>query len=187
MINSLAGTIIKKGDGVLYLQSGHLEWEIHMPIIALGAIGDTGREVKVITYLHHREDIMKLYGFRTEEERSVFLELLKVGGIGPKQSLRILSGMGVEEFLGTLDREDVDGLSRIPGLGKKTASKIILALRGKLKIAEETDGTPDELVHALVEMGFDRRKAAEALKTARASEDSEQEIFRKAIILLSTG
>jgi Holliday junction DNA helicase RuvA len=68
-----------------------------MPIIALGAIGDTGREVKVITYLHHREDIMKLYGFRTEEERSVFLELLKVGGIGPKQSLRILSGMGVEE------------------------------------------------------------------------------------------
>ncbi len=125
----------------------------------------------------------------------LFLDLLKVDGIGPKQAIRILSGANVDSFAEILEAGDVDSLKRIPGIGVKSAQKIILALKGKLtlKEAEEAEEGRD-LVTALADMGFDRRKAAavvaslleETREEGIAGEKLEQEIFRRAIVRLSS-
>jgi len=138
---------------------------------------------------------MRRFGFAKEEERMLFLDLLKVDGIGPKQAIRILSGANVDSFAEILEAGDVDSLKRIPGIGVKSAQKIILALKGKLtlKEAEEAEEGRD-LVTALADMGFDRRKAAavvaslleETREEGIAGEKLEQEIFRRAIVRLSS-
>ena len=139
---------------------------------------------------------MALYGFSAMEERFLFLDLLRVSGIGPRQALRILSGMSVDEFVSSLDADDVDALSRIPGLGKKTAQKIILTLRGRLTLpqAEDADTPNVEIIAALAEMGFDRQSATKAVERVAADvrseglqgEDAEKELFRRAIVSLSS-
>ena len=134
---------------------------------------------------------MTMFGFGTIEERSVFLDLLKVSGIGPRQALRILSGMSVDDFVKNMDAEDVDSLSRIPGLGKKTAQKILLTLRGKLSLSKTSVETEhDEITEALVEMGFDRAQAHSAVNEVRSDpggdgELEEGELLRRAIVRLS--
>ncbi len=204
MINSLTGRISGHSESTLLLQTeAGVEWALMVPASTLQQIGNAegaDEEVRLFTYLHHREDQMSLFAFASEAERSVFLDLLKVGGIGPKQALRILSGMSVESFVKCLDAEDIDNLSRIPGLGRKTAQKILLTLRGKLSLQteskQEQTGGHDDIVQALVDMGFDRRRSTAAVKKAAAevaqSPESksdpgseEREIFKKAIVTLS--
>ena len=140
---------------------------------------------------------MTLYGFAGTDERFLFHDLLRVSGIGPKQAIRILSGMSVEQIVKSLDADDIDGLSRIPGLGKKTAQKIILALRGRLTLPQEDDEKVKpfaEIVTALIEMGFEKqsatrvveRCAADISEESMSSEDREKEIFRRAIVSLSS-
>ncbi|MFW5796006.1 MAG: Holliday junction branch migration protein RuvA, partial [Alkalispirochaeta sp.] len=154
-------------------------------------------------HLHVREDILRLYGFWSEMERTAFLELLSVSGIGPRQALKILSGTTVEELGRFLESDDVDGLTRIPGLGKKTAQRLILQLKGHLVVESGGSGTTTEpgggnlrteLLEALTEMGFDRRRAetvlssvARELGTDPHAPDTvhEQELFRRAIVALS--
>ncbi len=129
-----------------------------------------GQSARVYTYLLHREDSMSLYGFCDPAERSLFLDLQKVDGVGPRGAMRILSGIERKEFVEALDRDDVDALSPGPGIGKKTAQKIILTLKGKLTPADGGSGksSEDDIATALVGMGFDGRTAkaavAEALK-----------------------
>ena len=191
MINSLTGTVAGIDDGVLYLTTdGGIEWAIFVSTSTASHLGVTGSQVRLFTHLHHREDQMSMYGFATEDERSTFLDLLKVGGIGTRQAIRILSGMSVEALIQNLDSEDVDALSRIPGLGKKTAQKMILALRGKLTLKrEQATDTKEEIVEALFEMGFDRGKAKSAVSAVRAELDGDEaeegELLRRAIVKLS--
>jgi Holliday junction DNA helicase RuvA len=138
---------------------------------------------------------MRLYGFATADERRVFLELTRVSGIGPRAALKMLSATSPGELIRMLEAEDVDGLVRLPGLGRKTAQKVILTLRGTL-VAEEGEATPAhaELVEALVEMGFDRSRVAGVVNALSAElvvspdvdgTDLEKEIFRLAIVRLS--
>ena len=138
---------------------------------------------------------MRLFGFAKEEERFLFLDLLKVDGIGPKQAMRILSGTNVDSFADILEAGDVDSLKRIPGIGIKSAQKIILALKGKLSLKETEEAAEgQDLVTALFDMGFDRRKAAavvaalleEFKNQGLAGETLEREIFRQAIVRLSS-
>jgi Holliday junction DNA helicase RuvA len=162
-------------------------------ILKLPAVGETAR---IYLHLHHKEDIMQLYGFSESRERSLFLDLLKVAGIGPKQAVRMLSGTEVDLFIKQLDDNDVDALTRLPGLGKKTAQKIILALRGKLSFEEETmqPQADSDIINALVDMGFDRKKAETAVRKAVEEispegipeAEKEKAVFRRAIILLSS-
>ena len=121
MFNSLKGTVSQKNAVSVHLQTDFIEWDLLAPGSTLDSLPQVGDTVRLFTYLHHREDQLALYGFASREERNLFLDLLKVGGIGPRQALKILSGMSVEEFVGSLNSDDVDGLSRVPGLGKKTA------------------------------------------------------------------
>jgi holliday junction DNA helicase RuvA len=150
----------------------------------------------VYTHLLHREDTMRLYGFADLAERALFLDLQKVDGVGPRGALKILSGIDREKLAAALDSDDVDQLSSLPGIGRKTAQKIILTLKGKLTPAEEGAGksAEDDIAAALVGMGFDRKSAkaavAAAIKAIAAEgasapkgEDLERELFRRAVAI----
>lgn len=197
MIQSLRGQISGQKGNTLYLEQGPIEWALEVSSRSLEALSSTEGVVKVFTHLHHREDQMTMYGFFNEEERELFLELIRVSGIGPKQALRILSGLPAEQLIAAIDNEEADRLSQVPGVGKKTAAKIILALRGKLMSAEQekSDGKYPELVSALNEMGFEVKKAKQAISAIAGEIDAdgmeeseyEHELFRRAIVYLSHG
>lgn len=193
MFNSLFGRISGKQPGQLFLETAGVEWDIAMPDSALSALPDAGSQARVFTYLHHRDDQMRLFGFSSPEERALFLDLLKVDGVGPRAALRIMSGGPVEQLIERLDEGDVDSLARFPGIGKKTAQKIVLALRGKLRVqAGSTPRGHEEIAAALTEMGFDRRQASEAVASVAADlqkrgpqQPTEEEILKEAILRLS--
>jgi Holliday junction DNA helicase RuvA len=195
MFNSLRGIISEKRSDTLCLETGGVEWELSVPASDLAGLPPTGTEGRVYTWLCHKEDLMRLYGFANERRRSTFLELLKVEGIGPKGAIKIMGGISQEDLEGALETENLARLEAVPGLGKKTAQKMLLALKGKLAFARESPaavGPYGELVEALAEMGYDRRAAAEALKKAGealpeglSGEEKEQRLFREAIVSLS--
>jgi Holliday junction DNA helicase RuvA len=195
MFNSIRGTITEKRGETLYIETGGVEWEITMPVTDVDRLPLGGAEARVFTWLYHREDQMRLFGFAEEQRRLTFLDLIKVDGIGPRQALRIMGGISQEELERALNTEDLGRLEAVPGLGKKTAQKMILTLKGKLSspTGAREQSPYGDLVEALAEMGYDRRSAAEALLRAEAalppgtaSSDRERRIFREAIVYLST-
>ncbi len=194
MINRLTGTLTGLSESRLLLLSGPIEWDITVSGNTSRKLKDSGSETAVFTYLHHREDQLSLYGFATEKERTIFLDLIKVSGIGPKQACKILSGMSEELFIRSLDQGDIDALALLPGVGKKTAQKIVLALRGKLAEQTQEDGRYSDVLNALVEMGFDKKEAGNAVNRlaglpeieALAPESAEKEILKRAIVSLSS-
>ena len=167
MFNSIYGTITHKDDSKIFIELNGIEWQIYMPFNSITKLPQTGEAARVYTYLQHSQDSMQLFGFASPRERILFLDLLKVGGIGPRQAVKILSGVEVDNFIRQLDDNDVDALTRLPGLGKKTAQKIILTLRGKLSFEEDSEqaSADSDIVNALVDMGFDRKSAESAVKT----------------------
>ncbi|MDR2258844.1 MAG: Holliday junction branch migration protein RuvA [Treponema sp.] len=195
MFNSLRGTITGKSGDTLYLGTGGVEWEISLPQTDLAALPESGEEARIFTWLYHREDQMRLFGFADERRRDTFLELLKVEGIGPRAAVKILGGIGQEDLERALEAGDLARLEAVPGLGKKTAQKMILALKGKIAQVSPVSAAASpygELVEALAEMGYDKRAAAEALSKAEAAlppglngAEKEQILFREAIVQLS--
>jgi holliday junction DNA helicase RuvA len=193
MFNSVTGEITYKGEERLCLQTGGVEWEIVVSSKALGRLPAVGEVARVYTHLVHREDAMRLYGFFDPAERALFLDLQKVEGVGPKAALKMLSGVDREAFAQALDSDDVEALSAVPGIGKKTAQKIILTLKGKLTPAADSPGrsAEEDIMTALVGMGFDRRTAKAAVLAAGKAlaekhmmgEELERELFRRAIAL----
>jgi Holliday junction DNA helicase RuvA len=195
MFNSIQGIITEKIKDTLRLLTAGIEWEFTIPSTDLDSLPSPGEEARIYTWLYHREDQMRVFGFASDARRATFLELLKVEGIGPKQAIRIMGGISQEELERALDAEDVGRLEAVPGLGKKTAQKMILALKGKLarESALSRPGPHSELIEALTEMGYDRRAAAEALTRAEAGlppglskEDREKFLFKQAIMNLSS-
>ncbi len=198
MFNSLTGTITGRGPNALCLATGGVEWELEVSGFTLRSLpSHDDTPVRIFTYLYHREDQMRLYGFASADERRVFLELTSVSGIGPRAAIRMLSGTSPTDLVSMLETEDVDGLVRLPGLGRKTAQKMILALRGKLVMEPAGPASGhSELVDALVEMGFDRNAASSVVGTLAAElsagdsahgdpAEREKELFRLAIVRLS--
>lgn len=193
MYNSISGIISGKTHDTICLENGGIEWLIHAPFSAIQKFGKLGEAAKVFTYLHHKEDSMTLYGFFAPSQRSLFFDLIKVNGIGPKQAVRILAAVEEHQFVELINNEDVKAISRVPGIGTKTAQKIILTLKGKLTFAKEEDSVShelDDLVIALQDMGFERAKAKKVLSRLDVGDlsgvDKEQELLRRAIIELST-
>ncbi len=205
MFNSLRGIISEKRSDVLCLVTGGVEWELSVPLLDMESLPPVGQEARVLVWLYHREDQMRLFGFASEERRSAFLELIKVEGIGPRQAVKIMGGIGQEDLEAALETEDLARLEAVPGLGKKTAQKMILALKGKLaRRPAPSAGLPaahEELVNALADMGYDRKAAAEAVAAAGAriaaegaageglplsAAERERRIFKQAIVILSS-
>jgi holliday junction DNA helicase RuvA len=195
MWNSISGEITHKDEERVFLQSGGLEWEIHVSRRSSEKLPDIGRSARVFTWLLHRDDQMKIHGFADAAERSLFLDLLKVDGVGPRAAMKILSGIDRDAFMAALDKDDVEALSAVPGIGRKTAQKIILSLKGKLSAAGGPGSLPleEDIATALVGMGYDRKAARAAVASALKGivpadirrDDLEREVFKKAIAIVS--
>ena len=204
MFNSLTGIITGKFPKQLFLNTNGIEWDLCVPDSNLDMIGVVGSEARVFTWLQHTDQLMTMYGFASADERSVFLDLLKVDGVGPKGALKIMSSVSSSRLLDVLEKGDLEMLEKIPGVGKKTAGKMILTLKGKLKISENAGtvvrldaATPyADVVQSLASMGYDKRtveqKVAQLVETLGADADfvlksqkeKEDILFRRAIVEL---
>jgi holliday junction DNA helicase RuvA len=191
MFNSLNGEVTYKDGEKLLLSTGGIEWEILSSARSLAALPVVGRSARVFTHLYHREDTMRLYGFATSAERDLFLELMRVEGVGPRVAIRILSGVDVARFVEAVDRGDLATLTSIPGVGEKMGQKILLRLKGKL-VSPEDGGLHEDIVVALTGMGFDRKEARDALASAAREagsagldgEQLERDLLTRAMKLL---
>ena len=193
MFNSLTGIVNGKTNESIYLLCGSIEWDISMPSNDIHELL-LNKEYRIFTWLYHREDQMRLYGFSCEQRRLTFLELLKVDGIGPKGAIKILSGISQDDLTKALETGDLARLEVVPGLGKKTAQKMILTLKGKLITKEIPAVTTahNDLVEALSQMGYERRAVQNALVEAEknidkalSDEEKEKQLFKEAIVYLS--
>ena len=198
MFNSIAGILTGKGNTSAFVDTYGLEWEIFVTRFTLEKL-NLEEKVKLYTWLKHREDQMQLFGFYSIKERSMFLDLTKVDGIGPKQAMKILSSITPDNLEIALENGDIARLQAISGIGKKTAQKMTLALKGKLTITEDTPSSLtvktdyEEIVIALVEMGYERKRCVEvvnkiALSMKEKGKDplkEESELFRLSIVELA--
>ncbi len=196
MFNSIRGTVTGRGNGYVCLDNNGLEWRLETSTFSLQSCPPLGEQARVYLHLHVSQDALRLYGFLTTREREIFEELITVSGVGPKAALKILSGATPDRLAAWLEKEDVEALASLPGLGRKTAQKILLHLRGKLRTeAEETlPSDRREIVEALADMGFDRKDAARAVATVMDDPgwqslppgEKDQETLRRAIVALSS-
>lgn len=203
MFNSITGTITAKLPASIYIENNGIEWDISVPSLSLDSFGTVGTSARVYTWLYHREDQMRIFGFASPRERDLFTDLMKVEGVGPKQAIKILSSIPVLELEAALDDGDLSRLQAAPGIGTKTAQKMILALKGKLTYAEDAGkgkgsgpkSAHEDVVQALSGMGFDRKAALDAVESISldlaakgfggTTADFEKELFRRAIVALS--
>lgn len=170
MIASLRGRLLSKRPEALIVEVHGVGYSVQVPLSLLSALPEEHSEIFLFTYLHVREDILQLYGFPTEEEKRIFMALISVTGIGPKIALSILSTISPEEFFQAVQSEDVALLCRVPGLGKKTAHRLILELRERLPSPKEPrDRVFDDTLSALVNLGYKKNIAQEALEHAYAA------------------
>jgi len=201
VFNSISGALTGKTAESVYIENNGIEWEILVSALTVDRLGAIGNTVKVYTWLYHREDQMRLFGFLNPAERSLFLDLTKVDGIGPKQALKILSGLDGAALETALEEGDIARLQSIPGIGKKTAQKMILTLKGQLTTVQESGRQTvqkksefEDIIIALADMGYERKRAAEAVENAAQSmrnsginpSEKEDELFRSAIVHLSS-
>ena len=165
MFNSLTGIITAKFPKQVFIETHGIEWDLCVPDSNLDMLPPVGNEAKIYTWLQHTDQLMNLYGFASAEERSVFLDLLKVDGVGPKGAVKIMSAVSSGRLLDVLEKGDVEMLEKIPGVGKKTAGKMMLTLKGKLKISEssgslvrgEAASPYSDVVLSLASMGYDKK------------------------------
>lgn len=185
MIAFLRGRILDKQPNRIVVDVQGVGYEVHVPLSTYYDVGDEGREVSLRVHTHVREDALQLYGFLTALEQQVFERLIGISGIGPKLAVAVLSGIDTRELVDAVQRADVARLTRIPGIGKKTAERIVLELKerfaqlavpaggGVPAAASEGDRLRDDLLSALQNLGYHRplaEKAVDAtLKTAAAS------------------
>lgn len=204
MFNSIKGLISGKFSKQLYVECNGIEWDINMPDSNIDILPNVGSEVKVYTWLHHTENFMNLYGFVSMEERELFLNLLKVDGVGPKGALKIMSSVTSAQLLKILEDGDLGLLEKIPGVGKKTAGKMLLALKGKISMSENEKTvrvaveTPyKDVIMSLISMGYDKSvveqkvfQLIDSLKSDNSFIDKNQKekedfIFRQVIVELA--
>lgn len=189
MIASLKGKVLSKRPEGIIVEVGGIGYHVSVPLCSLGNIPDNGGEVFLHTYTYVREDTLQLYGFLSEEERKLFTTLLEINGIGPKLGLAILSGMPVRRFMEAVMNEDVSLLSAIPGLGRKTASRLILELKERLpKISAypQEGSAQGDAVSALVNLGYKKSLSERAVETAiRKGASSVEDIIKEALRYLT--
>jgi Holliday junction DNA helicase RuvA len=190
LIGRICGKLAAKHPPQILVDVGGVGYEISVPMSTLYQLPATGSEVVLLTHLIVREDAHLLYGFATEQERHLFRQLLKITGVGARTALAVLSGMSVADLHHAVGSQDSGRLTRIPGIGKKTAERLLLELRDKLDIgvilSSATPGARDasDIANALVALGYNDKEIAWAVKQL-PSEGSVTEGIRQALKLLS--
>lgn len=189
MIGSLYGIIVAKTPPHLMLEVGGVGYELEAPMSTFYALPAVGTTVRLLTHLVVREDAHVLYGFSSAEERRLFRNLLKVSGVGPRIALAILSGTSAEGFAACVLANDPSTLTRIPGVGRKTAERLIIEMRDRLDgdaatsfidAAHPSSGPQGEALAALVALGYKPAEATRLLKAAGEATTTE-ELIRRAL------
>lgn len=194
MIAFLTGTVAGVADGSALIDVHGVGYRVAMSASSLAALPREGDEVTVHTYLHVREDEMSLFGFESVAEREAFELLIGVTGVGPKLALAVLSSMRPDALAEAVARDDAALIATVPGVGKKTASRIILDLKDKLGVPEGIGGAPsaapdalDEARQALLSMGFTAAEVAVAVTGYDGARDDAQALLRHALRRLGGG
>ncbi len=190
MIGFLEGRIASKTPPQLTVDVGGVGYELEAPMSTFFHLPAVGGSVRLLTHLVVREDAHVLYGFGTEEERRLFRSLLKVSGVGPKIALALLSGLSVEAFARCVQHQDAAALTRVPGIGRKTAERLLIEMRDRLGVpagaadeaARPQGASPEgEAFDALVALGYKPAEASRLLKAAGPSAQSTEELIRRAL------
>jgi Holliday junction DNA helicase RuvA len=189
MIGSLRGRITSKAPPQLTVDVGGLGYELETPMSTFFHLPAVGEEVRLLTHLVVREDAHVLYGFASEDERRLFRSLIRVSGVGPKIALALLSGISVSAFAECVLNEDIAALTRVPGVGRKTAERLIVEMRDRLAVATAAPGTAaavgttaeSEAYGALVALGYRPAEATRLLKAVGPGTHSTEELIRRAL------
>ncbi|MGH8147117.1 MAG: Holliday junction branch migration protein RuvA [Rhodanobacteraceae bacterium] len=190
MIGRLRGTLVAKHPPWVLVEVGGVGYEMEVPMSTLYDLPETGKEVILLTHYAHKEDTVALYGFLREDERVLFRSLQKVSGIGARIALAVLSGVSTNEFGRLVQAGDVAALTRVPGIGKKTAERIVVELRDRVAgmlAAAAPDSAPlprdprGEAEAALQQLGYKSSEAARLAAAAAAEGDDAETIIRKAL------
>jgi Holliday junction DNA helicase RuvA len=195
MIAHLRGVLLAKHPNQAIVETYGVGYDVAITVPTFTDLPAAGAEVSLHIHTHVREDALSLYGFLRLTEKHLFEKLLTVSGIGPTLAIKILSGMPADEMVGAIRGGDLARLTRIPGIGKKTAERMVLELRDKLPATTgepevgATAATPveEDVISALVNLGYQRAAADKALLAARGSKNAQNfdSLFRQALGLLS--
>lgn len=189
MIGRLSGLLLDKNPAQLIVDCNGVGYEVGVPMSTFYNLPATGERVTLLTHMVVREDAQLLYGFGTTRERELFRELIKISGIGARTALAILSGMSVNDLAQAVTLQEVGRLTRIPGIGKKTAERLLLELKGKLGAelgtAPGTEGeSSNDVLSALLALGYSEKEALLAIKQVPAG-SSVSDGIRQALKALS--
>jgi len=205
MIAHLSGTLFSKQATSVILDVGGVGYEVTIPLSTFYDLEDSGSKVELRIYTHVREDTLQLFGFKTVRERDLFLKIISVSGIGPKLGITLLSGMSADELIAAIRNNDLARLTGIPGIGRKTAERLVIELREKVealtsaqleeelsaRAAVSGEPTQDSIradaLSALINLGYQRTSAEKALDSALSESDelSVESVLRRVFRKLS--
>ena len=192
MITHITGKLTEKKPPCLVIDVNGIGYEIHAPMSTFYQLPDCDNTLTLLTHFVVREDAQLLFGFYTEQERKLFRALIKVNGVGPKLALTILSGIETEQFVHCVQHQDASRLTHIPGVGKKTAERLIIEMRDALSHWENTDlpiqkelndlnQTIQDAIAALTALGYKPQDAKNAITKAHQPEQSSEQLIRIAL------
>jgi len=197
LIAQLRGRVLRKQPQEVVVDVGGVGYRVVIPLSTFYRLGDGGAEVTLLTHTHVREDALALFGFLTAGEQTLFEKLIGVAGVGPKLAINILSGIEAPELVEALRSSDLARLTRIPGVGRKTAERLVLELKDKMPVLlpateaaapASAGGSPKEdLVSALVHLGYSRPEAERGVERALREDGSGrfEDLLRRTLRILS--
>ncbi len=194
MFAHLRGVLLEKHPNQAIVEAGGVGYDVTIAVPTYTKLPDIGSEVRLRIHTHVREDALALYGFLSQDEKSLFEKLISVSGIGPTLAVKVLSGLAAQDLIGHIRRGEVEKLVRIPGVGKKTAERMVLELRDKLPAGEEPtqpapklDAVEEDVLSALLNLGCSRPAAEAAVRKAKsaiAGPATFEPLFRRALELV---
>ncbi|WP_158967109.1 Holliday junction branch migration protein RuvA [Paraglaciecola sp. L3A3] len=203
MIGNIRGILLEKQPPEVLIEAGGVGYEVQVPMTSFYELPEVGQEANLCIHFVVREDAQLLFGFANKKERAVFRELIKASGVGPKLALTILSGMNAQQFMQCVSMEDVTGLTKLPGVGKKTAERLVIEMRDRLsKLAKEqgyadtvhlsadlpientfvqrTDAK-EEALSALLALGYKPPQASKVINSVYTEGVSSEALIREAL------
>lgn len=203
MIGNIRGIILEKQPPEILIEAGGVGYEVQVPMTSFYQLPEVGQEASLCIHFVVREDAQLLFGFANKQERAVFRELIKASGVGPKLALTILSGMNAQQFMQCVSMEDVTGLTKLPGVGKKTAERLLIEMRDRLTKLAKSEGyaetvhlSPDlsventfvqrsdakeEALSALIALGYKPAQASKVINSVFQTDISSEQLIRDAL------
>lgn len=194
MITHLTGQLVEKKPPIIIIDVNGIGYEIHAPMSTFYSLPDINNRITLLTHLSIREDAHVLFGFFSERERQLFRALIKVNGVGPKLALTILSGMEIDLFIQCIQADDIQSLTKIPGVGKKTAERLMIEMQDSLSkwnisiqttfessLLNNPNQTMEEAIQALIALGFKPNEAKSAITKVHEPHHNHEQLIRLAL------